>query len=402
VAVLEQLANKTRVTAVLYNNYIWWKNRRTPRFPFIYDAREGMRSRRARRALLLYLPQALVMSPNDRRMLAHQNYQACKHIVSVLHDQGYIVDVGHADDFGFRPAYRYDLVISDKARRWQMRPSLRGGAAKVYLATTLEPRMHNGNVKRRIQRVAARRGCELERRRIYGESLPYLATVNAMAAFGNGFTASTWRQRCKKPILPLNNFGHAGILFTSENKDFAAARRNFFFFGSGSQVQKGLDLLLDIFPRHPDLHLYVCSSFRKEPDFLACYERELFNTPNIHTLGWLNVTGPEFQDVTRKCATIVYPTASDGQAGSVVHGMHAGLTPLVTRECGIDTADFGVTFADDSIEEIERAILEVSSAPPEWHAQRSARTREAALSTFSEGSFVERWREIVREVTGSR
>ncbi len=80
----------------------------------------------------------------------------------------------------------------------------------------------------------------------------------------------------------------------------------------------------------------------------------------------------------------------------------AGLVPLVTREAGIDTADFGITFADNSIEEIERVICDVATAPPEWHAQRAARTREAAVNEYSQRSFKARWREIVVEAVGGR
>jgi len=80
--------------------------------------------------------------------------------------------------------------------------------------------------------------------------------------------------------------------------------------------------------------------------------------------------------------------------------MHSGLIPLVTREAGIDTDDFGVTFADDSIEEIERTVLDVSQRPPEWHRERGAKTARIAAELYGEEAFTRRWRSIITEIAG--
>ncbi len=197
---------------------------------------------------------------------------------------------------------------------------------------------------------------------------------------------------------PFNNYGFSGTRFVFEGKDFATARRNFLFFASGSQVQKGLDLLLEIFPRLPQLDLYVCGGFAKEADFCDCYHQELFETPNIHAVGWLDVNGPEFYDLAAKCAYVIHPSCADGQPGSVVQCMHAGLIPMVTREAGIDTQDFGVTFANDSLEEIQRVIMQLASRPETWHREHSLKTRAGAEKMYSEEAFLARWREILTEV----
>jgi hypothetical protein len=78
--------------------------------------------------------------------------------------------------------------------------------------------------------------------------------------------------------------------------------------------------------------------------------------------------------------------------------MYSGLVPLVTRWAGIDTDDFGVTFKDDRLEEIERVVREVSRLPEQWHRERSARTRRAAETHYSEECFLARWRQILAAV----
>jgi hypothetical protein len=193
--------------------------------------------------------------------------------------------------------------------------------------------------------------------------MPFVTMADALVCKGNGYVARSWQEAFKGPIYPINNYGFTEIRFVHGAKDFTNARTQFLFLASGSQMQKGLDLLLEIFPRHPDLHLYICSSFRHDSEFCACYHRELFETANVHPIGWITVTGPRFYELVERCAYVILPSCSEGQAGSVVHCMAAGLLPLVTREAGIDTKDFGITFADDSLETIDKVVDEVARLP---------------------------------------
>lgn len=97
-----------------------------------------------------------------------------------------------------------------------------------------------------------------------------------------------------------------------------------------------------------------------------------------------------------------YPSCSDGQAGGVVQAMHAALIPLVTREAGIDTEDFGITCPDDSLDAIERLVRDASERPPDWHRELGARSRQVARNRYTEDVFEARWREIVVEITSGR
>jgi hypothetical protein len=78
--------------------------------------------------------------------------------------------------------------------------------------------------------------------------------------------------------------------------------------------------------------------------------------------------------------------------------MYSGLVPLVTREAGIDTEDFGMTFFDDSLDEIERVMVKVSQLPEDWHRTYSIRTRKTAEEKYSEDAFTDRWRTILTEL----
>jgi hypothetical protein len=230
--------------------------------------------------------------------------------------------------------------------------------------------------------------------------MPYVTQSDAIICFGNEFVMNSWKEVFTGPIYRFNNYGFKETEVLLDSKDFRTARENFLFLASGSQMQKGLDLLLEIFPQHPNLHLYVCSDFKGEDDFCSCYQKELYHTPNIHPIGRVRVNGPEFYDLVRKCAYVICPSCSEGQSGSVVQGMYSGLIPMVTRETGVDTGDFGITFSDDSLREIERVVVAVSRLPESWHREHSVKTRKISEEEYSEDAFVRRWRGILGELLG--
>ena len=355
----------------------------------------------APRALLVYRADSFLMPPESPRFRLHQNRWRAVQLARLLGEFGYIVDVADLFDVGqrrFEPTRRYDVILSAHSADACFDSPLTRDARRLFLATTTARHIHNSNVLRRHQMLSQRRGSSVQQRRKYWEQLPFVESADAIIGVGNSAMLESWREVSRAKTYAFNNHGYDDTRFIFESKNFAAAKRNFFFFASASQVQKGLDLLLEIFPRHPDLHLYVCSGFSSEPDFCECYKKELFETPNVHPIGWIEVNGARFYELAETCAFSILPTCSEGQAGSIIQCMWAGLIPVLTREANLDAEDFGVLFADDSLDEIERVILELANLPEEWHRERSLAARKAAEEKYSEAEFLRRWREILGEV----
>jgi glycosyltransferase involved in cell wall biosynthesis len=370
---------------------------RHKRYPVLYNIYGADESRVGKRALLVYVVKAFLATADDTPSEGHQNLRRARALATVLSEFGYIVDVADTRDQGFEVDRSYDLVLKDRVRLNHFEPAP-GGTKRLLLATTMNHVAHNWNLRARHQRLYQRRGRQIQIRRLYNEKLTYASEVDAIVGIGNESTLGTWRQSSPARIHMVDNFGLSDTRFVFETKDFGAARKRFLYFASGSQVQKGLDLLLEIFPHLPALDLYVCSQFGKETDFCECYHKELFETPNVHPVGWIKVNGPEFYELAGKCAYVISASCSEGQSGSVVQCMYAGLIPVVTRETGIDTEDFGITFGDDSLEEIERVIVRLAGLPETWHREHSLKTRQVAEEKYSEAAFVARWREILAEV----
>ncbi len=363
-------------------------------YPTIINANAIDESEYAKRALLLWVSRDFLLRENGPLFLTHQHYRQSQQVTTVLDGLRFAVDVADVRSRNFTPTRDYDLVIRNKVSEFP----LKSDSIRIYLATTMHHKIHNENIRRRHQLLYERRGRRVKLRRIQSESMPYVENADAIIGFGNEYIISTWEGAFNIPVYPFNNYGFKETEFLTDSKDFAMARNSFLFYASKSQVQKGLDLLLEIFPKHPELNLYVCSEFEKEEDFRACYYKELYKTPNIHPVGWVRVNSRQYNELIVKCAYVIHPSCAEGQPGSVVQCMYSGLIPLVTRETGIDTEDFGITFEDDGLEEIERVILEVSRMPESWHREHSIKTRKVSEKKYSEDAFMERWRNMLAEI----
>ena len=130
--------------------------------------------------------------------------------------------------------------------------------------------------------------------------------------YGNEFTLNTYSY-ANKPIyrVPISTT----VLYSwPEEKDFEACRKRFLWLGSGGLVRKGLDLVLDAFAEMPEYDLTVCGPIQRERDFEKAYYKELYQTPNIHTVGWVDIASPEFIEITNNCIGLIYPSCLKADA----------------------------------------------------------------------------------------
>lgn len=371
--------------------------RRLRGYPVIFDVNHSAGKGRRRRALLVYLTKPFLMEETDPVFLTHQNFKQNRQIAAVLDEFGYQVDVADVAARRIVPDRPYDLVVS---HRVDLDPGHEffKNAIRVYLATGMNHVVHNRCVCSRYRDVARRRGCALKVLEIHPEGMPFVSRAQAICAFGNSLIAETWKETFAGPVLPFNNYAFAESFAWETQRDFTKARRRFLFFATSSQVRKGLDRLLEIFPRHPHLQLFVCSDFAREADFCRCYDRELFHTANVHPIGMVHILGPRFKELIAACAFVIAPSCTEGQSGAVVQCMAFGLIPIISRENGIDSEDFGVPLEDASLAEIEKTVCRMAEMPETWLQEQSRRTREATGLKFSEAAFREKWREMLGRI----
>ena len=324
----------------------------------------------------------------------HSNYWECRQMAQTFLDLGMAVDVIDWHDKRFVPRREYRFLVDIGCSLPRLAPLVGKDCVKLMHATGKHWLFQNRAELERLTDVLRRRGVALEPRRQVPTGCA-VELADCITVLGNQMTADTF-QYAGKPVyrIPLSS---AAEFSWDEAKDFDRVRRRFLWLGSGGMVHKGLDLVLEAFAAMPELELVVCGPVEGESDFQNLYHRELYETPNIRTAGWVDVTSPEYAAIAREVVGMVYPSCSEGSAGCVIVGLHGGLIPIVSRETGVDVDKFGIELPRNTIEEIRRSARAVSDRSAAELRQQSRAAWQRAREFFSRERFAEAFRNVVVE-----
>lgn len=345
---------------------------RTRRPPFLPGAANPGGSRRA---LLVHIVEPLFDTTLDVR---HQNRWQVRELARCLAERGFRVDAlapGGATPPG-TPAY--DLVV-DLHPGISRYPDSR---LRIAYITGSNPDFSNRAERLRLEELRLRRGKMLLPRRQVPEFSTHLRECDAMFFIGSSGNLATYDQTAVPPVHFLRNFAYTPPLLPVAPN----ANRGFMFLASGGQVHKGLDLLLEVFSRHHDWNLHVCSAFHEEPDFCRAFHKELFAQPNIIPHGFLNLESREFAKCAALCRHVLLPSCSEANAGSVLSGMAAGLIPVVSRETGFSTDEVHF-FEECSVPCIEAKLRERIAMNPATLETEAARARALVTQQYSPTAF---------------
>lgn len=294
-------------------------------------------------------------SPKAR---GHTNAFEMVTMAEAYQKQGFDVQVVDFTDGLYRPPAdtRIAIDIHSNLERWDL--EMPPDTLRILHATGPHWLQWNHSELTRLSAVRDRKGIALAARRQADPSRG-IEVAHEAVVLGNDYTIESFAF-AGKPItrVPISS---AYEFSWPEERNFEKARRNLLWVGSYGMVHKGLDLALDAIAEFPELHLTVCGRPEKEEDFFRLYHRELKETPNIHYFGWMDMATPAFQEIARTHAAVLYPSSAEGGAGSVIHCMHAGMLPIVTREASIDTGDFGLAIAGGSVEGVRAALGQFTS-----------------------------------------
>ncbi|MEI7437331.1 MAG: glycosyltransferase family 4 protein [bacterium] len=312
-----------------------------------------------------------------------------------LGEAGYVVDVADVRTPQIpASAGLYDLILTHHPSLALIQDHLTSDAKVVYLAAGMNHAECNRRVNARRAAIQKRRLSRIPPYEVNDEMLSVLSRADAIAGFGNQSTMGTWARAFSGPIFPFDNSGFGWIRQADEvARDYAS---HFLFFGSVDQVRKGLDLLLEVFPKHPDLHLHVAGHYEREPEFCACYDHELRQTANIHTHGVVVIGSKNWDSLIKQCAFVILPSCGEGQAGSVIQAMYAGLIPVVTPAAGIDVSNCGFVLEGEPPDALERDLLRLASLPEATLRERRELTLQVAHGKYSAAAFESRWLEIAK------
>ncbi len=332
--------------------------------------------------LLSHQIRGFLLPPGQPIPMEHHNYWVALQMARTFIDLGYGVDVIDYRNINFQPRRDYAFFIDPRRNLERLASALNPDCIKVLHIDTAHILFHNAAEARRLLELQQRRGITLKPWRF---EVPNLGIEHADYATmnGNRFSIATFKYAGKR-IFPVPVAAPVQYPWPEE-KDWEKARRHFLWLNSGGLVHKGLDLILEAFADLPEYHLTICGPIKGEKDFEKVYYKELYETPNIHTEGWVNVSSDRFLDMTERCVGILSASCSESRSGSVIGGMHAGLIPIVNYESGVDVDDFGVMLKSCSVEDIKQAVQAIANLPVAelkgmgrraWESARKHHTRE--------------------------
>ncbi|MBD2504207.1 glycosyltransferase family protein [Anabaena azotica] len=345
--------------------------------------------------LLSYRIEPFLVKPGESLPNDHTWYWEVRQIAQTFLDLGYSVDVIQFHNDTFVPQKDYAFFIDIRDRLEALSPLLNPDCVKILHVDIANMIFRNAAECNRLLELQQRKGVTLRPQRY---EVPNLGIENADCAtvLGNDFTVNTFSY-ANKPMyrVPIST---PVVYPWQEDKDFENVKRNFLWLGSGALVLKGLDLVLDAFAQMPEFHLTVCGPISNDKAFERAFYKELYETPNIHTYGWVDVSSPDYIELTKNCLGLVYPSACEGQSGGVITCLHSGLIPIISYETGVDVYDFGAILNNCSIEEIKATVRRISHLPAEQLKIMSHKAWKYARANHTRDKFAEVYRNVVEEI----
>ncbi|MCC5645309.1 glycosyltransferase [Nostoc sp. CHAB 5824] len=328
--------------------------------------------------------------PND-----HTWYWEVWQIAQTFLNLGYNVDVIQFHNDKFVPQKHYTFFIDIRHRMEALAPKLNKDCIKIFHVDIANMVFRNAAECNRLLELQRRKGITLKPQRF---EVPNLGIEYADCAIvlGNDFTTDTFKY-ANKPMyrIPISS---PVVYPYPDKKDFEAVRKRFLWFGGSALVLKGLDLVLDAFAQMPEYHLTICGPVSNDKEFEKAFYKELYETPNIHTYGWIDVSSADFIEVTNNCLGLVYPSVSEGQSGAVISCLQAGLIPILSYESGVDVHDFGVIFDNLSVDEIKAKVRSISNLPVEDLKLMSRQAWEYARANHTKEKFAQVYKNVVEQI----
>lgn len=349
--------------------------------------------------LIAYILEPFRRRPDEPVSTRHTHHRESILMVETWLNQGFCVDVIDYRNQEFIPRKHYDFFVSARTHLEKIASRLNSDCVKVAHLDTSHYAFNNHASYGRLRAVQERRGVSLRESMRLVEPNRAIECADFGVVLGNEVTAATYHY-AGTHLFQLEVPAAIECPFNS-GKDCESSRKHFLWLGSGGLVHKGLDIVLEAFGRMPDMHLTVCGPVSSEKAFEEVYTKELYQTPNIHMVGWVDIAGREFRRIAGSCLGIIYPSCAEGQAGAVVTCLRAGLIPVVSRESGITVGDFGTTLRECTVEGIQRTVYQISSLSTEELARRTRKTWEYARNRHSHKAYAERYEKIVQAIVAA-
>lgn len=189
------------------------------------------------------------------------------------------------------------------------------------------------------------------------------------------------------------------MIFNENFSDYSKRKKNnFLILGTDGFVHKGVDLLIEVFNKHPEWNLYMCGHCIEE----KVKEHGYVLNSNIYNCGYIDIKSDIFVELAEKCMFIVLPSCSEAASTAVMTGMCHGMIPIIMKDNGMDELiQYCEFFEDYRIENIEKKFMEVTNEPIESLISKGKNISEYAKEAYSlqkfTNDFMEAFEVVIKE-----
>lgn len=386
--------------SILKETIIAYKNKITNRFWGVVHLKHS--ANRNGSVLISYLVSPFTLAPWESHTDPHTSYWECKEIARQFMEKGYDVDIIDAKNNTFIPQKDYRFCIDIQNNLTRLAPLLPTNCVKIMHIVSSYTGFQNAAENSRLNDLENRRGVRLKARRIelVNDNPKY---ADFLEGFGNKTVFNTY-SIYNKNIFKISGSVSCELPFP-EMKDFGKASKNILWFGGGGAVHKGLDIVLEawnILPKEYQLHIIGPVGY--EDDFIAEYKKEL-SMPNIKLYGrprmnkGIMMLGDDsFENIAGKCSMILYPSCSEGQSGSVLQAMHAGLIPVISPQTGIYEDSPCILIENSTPESLCKLVIELSNKPVDELKSMSFNIWKYARSHYTKKTFENSYASFISDI----
>lgn len=311
-------------------------------------------------------------------------------VIKALNECGYEVDLCDCNATDFVPNKSYDLFFAHNVNTRSIIEKLPPDCPVLHYVSGPYWKAFNEMSQRRYDDFCRRRELPLKTGfvRSFGgrEDGEEFLIRRADAAFTSGpRNIATYGGASRNmALLFLGSYVEKDLVV--ENRDFEAGRKNFIYVaGSGGNVQKGMDLLIEAFSKMPDLHLYIYC--KVESDISQAYPSEL-SLPNIHYVYHYSRSflRRRMRELLKRINFTISAPIDIGPGTAFLGSMGLGLIPVGYVDILAEESNSVLT-GTASVESLMSVARDASEKSADWCRQASSETLERFATLHDPPAF---------------
>ncbi|ERT67842.1 glycosyltransferase, group 1 family protein [Cetobacterium somerae ATCC BAA-474] len=359
------------------------------RTPFVKNINLDL-TKNQKRVLISYIGYFSTANLNDT--IGHTNLLESIQIINIFKELGCIIDIvdcNSDESLKFFTCEKYDIIFGFGEVFYEI-AKLNPTAKKIIYVTENHPELSLKKETERNKYFYERTGKKIPLRRtgIYYKE-EHFRNVDYAIIMGE----ITPFERYNIPIYDVFPTGFLNQKYIFKTRSLEESKKNFLWLGSNGAVHKGLDLLIEIFKKNPEITLHICG-FNPEEKYL-----KIPKLKNIINYGRIDIQGDKFLELVDVCSYIILPSCSEGCATSVLTGMLHSLIPIVCEETGFSKLGENAHYLKDyKIEYLQQEILKLSLKNINDLKKNHEKVYKYARENFTINNFTKNLKNIIGEI----